>query len=203
MEKGILVAVDSHSEWLLAGWWAAYSRHNTYPVAFVNCGMSKKGLAWAQEKGTVIQPSFGGKRGPTKPQILQLTPFAETIWMELNCEVQSDLSCLFAELMGNEEMGLCLERDDKGMVFNSGVIVFKQNAALLSFWAEKSLGSHYLDKYFFASILRTEESSLRELKPIYNWIPTWGANPAAIVLYWPIKTGKLFINPSQVRVNTF
>ncbi len=204
MEKGILVAVDLHSEWLLAGWYAAYSLYNTYPIAFVNCGMSKKALAWAQEKGTVIQPSLGGKRGSIKPLILQLSPFKTTIWIELNCEVRSSLSCLFEELEEGKDMGLCLERDDKGVLFNSGVIVFKQNAALLNLWTENSLKNQTIeDKYFFTSLLETEGSRLKELKPIYNWLPMWGDNPAATILYWPIKTGKLFINPSQVKVNTF
>jgi hypothetical protein len=206
MHKGILVAVDSYSEWLLAGWWATYSQYNNYPVCFVNLGMSKKSLVWAQEKGMVIQPSIIGGKALTKPLILQLSPFQETIWIELNCEVCGPLAGLFEELTEDQEIGLSFEKNDKGMMVNSSVVVFKQNTVLLTRWVEKSLKNHPLsqqDHYFFQSIFEIDPAHLKELNPIYNWGPTWGSNPSAIILRWPIKTRKLFIDSFPIKMKTF
>lgn len=191
MEKGIIVAVDSHSEWLLDGWWQAYSTHNAFPVTFVDLGMSKKGVLWAKEKGNVIEPSFQ-KQGLLKPLILALSIYQETIWIELNCEVQGNLSCLFEELSLDQEMGLCLDRDMKGASrgSSSGVIVFKQVSKLLSLWIATSAQSLKEEKQFFSS----HSKGFKELKAVYNWNPLWGANPEALIVRWPFKTGKLFID---------
>ncbi len=51
MTKGILIGCDQNQEWMLEWWWAHYSRHNCYPVAFVDFGMSQEAKKWCQSKG--------------------------------------------------------------------------------------------------------------------------------------------------------
>lgn len=58
MMKGILVGCDQNQEWLLSWWWDQYSAHNSYPVVFVDFGMSKTGVAWCNERGTCIPQSL-------------------------------------------------------------------------------------------------------------------------------------------------
>ena len=40
--KGIIVASDMQQEWLLPWWWEHYTRFNSFPVAFIDFGMSKE-----------------------------------------------------------------------------------------------------------------------------------------------------------------
>jgi hypothetical protein len=53
-QSGIIVGCDANQEWLLPWWWDHYCKHNSYPVAFVDFGMSEAALAWCQEKGQCI-----------------------------------------------------------------------------------------------------------------------------------------------------
>ena len=53
--QGILVGTDKAQEWLLPWWWEHYTRHNDYPVAFADFGMSDEARNWCAEKGRVIE----------------------------------------------------------------------------------------------------------------------------------------------------
>lgn len=124
MKKGIVVGCDSEQEWLLKWWWDHYSCHNSYPVAFVDFGMSEEAKKWAQEKGNLF-PFKGSKDfvfpetlineelvseweencGPIlwhtrknrffKPLAMREAPFEEGIWIDLDCEVKGSLTPLF------------------------------------------------------------------------------------------------------------
>lgn len=50
-EKGVMVAASKEQEWLLPWWWQNYSYHNSYPVIFVDFGMSSKAKEWCQARG--------------------------------------------------------------------------------------------------------------------------------------------------------
>ena len=188
MDKGILVAVCARSEWLLEGWWSAYSQYNAYPVCFVDLGMSKKALAWAQDKGSVIQVKIGNENKVVNPLILQHSPFQITIWMELNCQVLTSLKGLFEELTEDKDIAFCLHKNETGKTFDPGVIVLKKNACLMSLWMEKG---HPFQVESLASF--------KELNSIYSWIPSWGPNSSAIILKWPLTTRKLFIDPLPIK----
>jgi hypothetical protein len=54
MASGIIVGSDQTQEWLLPWWWKNYARHNTYPVVFVDFGMSLEKKAWCREHGTLV-----------------------------------------------------------------------------------------------------------------------------------------------------
>ena len=121
--QGILVGTDRAQEWLLPWWWERYSRHNDYPVAFADFGMSKEARAWCAERGVVIEvpapevsdvhptASCSCKRTKKliesgkiehfrriwfkKPVALSLSPFQRTVYLDLDCEVRGKLEPLF------------------------------------------------------------------------------------------------------------
>ena len=52
--RGVLVGCDYKQEWLLPWWWDHYSKHNSFPVAFFDFGLSKEGRSWCKNKGLLI-----------------------------------------------------------------------------------------------------------------------------------------------------
>ena len=39
---GVIVGSDYSQEWLLPWWWENYTKHNRYPVTFVDFGLSQE-----------------------------------------------------------------------------------------------------------------------------------------------------------------
>lgn len=118
-EKGLLVASDINSEWLLPWWWSRYKTHNHFPVCFIDLGMSCLGKTFCQQHGDVLtfshtqsmkspkhlqkewEKNYGRdlweKRQSwlKKPFALLQTPFKRTLWLDLDCEVLASLATLF------------------------------------------------------------------------------------------------------------
>lgn len=132
--EGILVGSDATQEWMLPWWWKHYSCHNSYPVVFVDFGLSEEARLWCEERGQLLNlehypllkereqlppqcisqwenaygTSFWKNRASwfKKPQALLMTPFEKTVWLDLDCEVRGPLASLFLESM---ELGLVPE----------------------------------------------------------------------------------------------
>lgn len=132
--EGILVASDRNQEWLLPWWWDHYSKHNSYPVAFVDFGMSSNARQWCQTKGICVPLSapplqevsserkkqwetWAGSgiwslRGAwfKKPFAFLQTPFPLTCWLDLDCEIRGSLAPLFHTLSLGADLALVKER---------------------------------------------------------------------------------------------
>lgn len=117
--EGILVGCDCNQEWLLSWWWDHYAKHNSYPVAFADFGMSPKALKWCREKGEILKLSFFPlKKVPKekkiqwekragegiwpfraalfkKPSAFLASPFPLSCWIDLDCEIKGNLEPLF------------------------------------------------------------------------------------------------------------
>lgn len=140
-EAGVLVGTNAKQEWLLPWWWENYSRHNAFPVTFVDLGLSEGGRAFCQDKGRLVSiPSFNflGERDQTKeeraqfwesiyegrswwnkrgvwhhkPIALLQTPYEYTLWLDADCEVQADLSPLFKQIALHRQLLLCPEPEE-------------------------------------------------------------------------------------------
>lgn len=173
MQKGILIASDSHTEWLLQWWWKYYSRYNDFPVAIVDFGMTKKMKKWCEQRGQVIpllspadfviskhaiSEEFSQQweeiyKGDVwqprqawfkKPLAFLKTPFELTLWIDVDCEVLSSLMPLFDEWEEGIELALVRESNQR-MEYNSGVVLFSKNASFLQDWARLCLRDN--DKY--------------------------------------------------------
>ena len=133
---GILVGCDKNQEWLLSWWWEHYSRHNSYPVAFADLGMSPQAIAWCKERGSYINlPPFSipheneicelkkeqwenrcGKElwfcrsaWFKKPLALLHSPFSLSVWLDLDCQINGSLEPLFNSLVFGADIGLVRE----------------------------------------------------------------------------------------------
>lgn len=137
--QGVLVACDKEQEWMLKWWWFHYSKHNRYPVVFVDLGMSQEIKEWCRQKGQ-LAPLVCPKdllipkhlvpkeqieawekicgdipwdlREPwfRKPFAMLQTPFECTIWTDLDCEITGSLTPLFQKAHTHSGIGVARER---------------------------------------------------------------------------------------------
>lgn len=164
MSKGVIIGCDQNQEWMLEWWWRHYTRHNSYPVAFIDFGMSPEARDWCKKHGTLIilhaprnfvfpksliSPElvneweatygkelwYGRERWFYKPYALQQAPFEEAIWVDLDCEITGSLAPLFQKIHTHSKIALVKERYEED-VYNSGVIAFHRTSPLLALWTE-------------------------------------------------------------------
>jgi hypothetical protein len=212
---GILVASDKNQEWLLKWWWERYTRHNNYPVAFVDFGMTPEMADWCKEKGDLIPFSYSIHPSSNKkivaeteriygnevvsvrncwfkkPLAFTLTPFDKTVWLDLDCEVLGSLAPLFTY------KNLALAKEIKNpLLYNSGVIVFEKNSPLIKKWAKESekASERYIgDEELLSFLIHSKNIKVDELPPEYNWRMCKGLNINAQIIHWVGKWGKEII----------
>ncbi len=217
--RGILVGCDQVREWLLPWWWENYRQENDLPVAFADFGMSKKAQAWCRKKGTIyslpierrvatkgeISPFLAKKWEKSispfwelrqawfkKPSALLHSPFLQTIWIDLDCEILSSLNPIYEYLDKEHTMGLART----GNVYNSGVIVFANGSPILQKWAEISLAKNHKflsDQNALTHVISKGKWEIREIPELYNWQMYKGIPIGAKVLHWSAQWGKDYI----------
>lgn len=167
MNDGVLVGCDHRQEWMLPWWWSRYSEHSSYPVTFIDFGMSEKVKKWCQQRGELIplwapidfvrpkheisadlaaewESAYGKLLWTSregwfrKPFAMLQTPFDRTLWMDLDCEVLGSLAPLFNKVHGYSGVALAKEPSEES-VYNTGVIVYRKSAPLIVKWAEECL----------------------------------------------------------------
>lgn len=220
MTEGIIVGSDRMQEWLLPWWWENYHKHNHYPVAFFDFGLSEAMKQWCQARGSLLKlpladifikdreevhPSIASKwesqYGETfwnsrktwfkKPFACLRSPFEKTVWLDLDCEVLGPLDFLFQSC--NHPSGIALARDRIASTYNSGVVAFRRGAAIIQEWATQSLNKTDAfrgDQDLLSQIIADRKLSICELPPIYNWNVGYGINPDTVICHWLGDAGK-------------
>ncbi len=229
MSRGVLVASDSHMEWLLEWWWERYSSCNTLPVVFVDLGMTDKSKEWCQERGQLLsvrevvfsevvikewEEIYGSSYGQArkawfkKPLACLLSPFDETVWMDLDCEVLSSIESIFSYLE-EEDLAIALDRvsaipegfspetdPEDRMLFNGGVIAYRKGSEIVKEWARIALIESHLywgDDYILSAIIHRLQGKVQVLPPIYNWRLADGVPFYAKIIHWCGEWGKACI----------
>ena len=204
--QGILTGCDSQHEWMLK--W-----NNSYPVTFVDFGMTAPAKAWCASKGEVLSltkndtgtppdcaSSFARAKRQTwlsKPQALLSTPYEQTIWIDLDAEVKKPLSSLF-NLCPEDTFALCAElffreeaEKDAGLIpknaksFNTGVIVYPAKAPILSLWAQAAKQTNALgDQDLLSKLICEKKLHVSLLPSTFNRIhPALGESSDVIYHY--------------------
>jgi hypothetical protein len=229
MQRGVIVGTDSHLEWLLPWWWQRYEACNTLPVVFADFGMTDKAKKWCEEHGEVLEitescslvtlmkewgDSYGvsydtARKAWFKKALACLrSPFDETVWIDLDCEILSSIDPIFSYL---EEKDLAIARTElsipegfapkvKGLedplIFNGGVIVFRKESELIKKWVQTTLKDFHLywgDDYILSIIVHLNEDKVELLPTIYNWRLMDGIPLYAKIVHWSGEWGKEFI----------
>jgi hypothetical protein len=225
--QGIIVGCDKNQEWLLPWWWDHYSRHNSFPVAFADFGMSEKALSWCQERGVSLtlpaikilhenevspadKKQLEARYGPgiwryrsawfKKPLALLHSPFSTGLWIDLDCRITGSLEALFYSLLPGVAIALVKEPEfiqnydlENGYLlpgevnYNSGVIVFRQNAEILHQWMEETIsnnGNYPGDQQALCRSIYLHRPILFELPSLWNWLLLLGPNPEALINHY-------------------
>jgi hypothetical protein len=124
MSCGIIVGCDIQQQWMLPWWWKHYSKHNSFPVVFIDFGMSEEAQSWCKERGeclplldfpsdlssedtvsSTIKACWEERYGTgfwirreawfKKPFSLFQSPFSIGIWIDVDCRVNANLGSLF------------------------------------------------------------------------------------------------------------
>lgn len=157
-EEGILVGSDITQEWLLPWWWKRYRQHNSFPVAFVDFGLSFAAKDWCRERGELIpirmlsdfvqekeaidpatisvwENEFGRHFWEDrnvwfkKPFAMLQTPFLKTLWIDADCEIRAPLTPLFA--YADEAPGFALAKDQCKPFAEAGYPIY--NSGVIAF----------------------------------------------------------------------
>jgi hypothetical protein len=134
-----------------------------------------------------------------KPFSLLLSPFSMGIWIDLDCQINGKLDPLFNSLIFGAEIGLVREPHfvqtyDRKMGFllpeeihyNSGVIVFRQNANILHQWVEEAMTNNEQypgDQQALCRAIYKHRPALIELPDTFNWLRFLGPQPEALIFH--------------------
>lgn len=227
MKSGIIIGCDQNQEWMLPWWWSNYRSYHDLPVAFIDFGMSPAARKWCRARGLLIplkapkdfvapldcissdlcakwESRYGMHVWNARPQwfykpfaMLQ-SPFKQTIWLDLDCEILGTLTHLFQKL--HQHTRFALARDNTGpfeeVGYNSGVIVYDAQSPLLAHWAAACIrkNDQFLgDQDVLTHLIQEEEIEIAELPAKYNWVIKKGINAEAVVLHWAGAWGKQVI----------
>ena len=219
MKKGVLVGADEEAGWLLPWFWERYSASNTLPVAFVDFGMKEDTLRWCEERGQVIpfqektqdevlsslviqkwEKSYGKsylkarKAWFKKPAACLLSPFEETLWIDLDCEVVTSIDSVFSFLEGKEVAAALDPGSDE--VFNSGVVAFRKGSTLIKKWKDlaQSNGDEFWgDDRVLSKVIEGNLDKVATLPEGYNWRISQGIPMCAKIIHWCGQWGKSYI----------
>lgn len=164
---GVMVGADQQYAWLLPWWWKHYSAHNTYPVTFVNFGVSDEVLAWCRARGDVLNVAekvcfeFSRERVDVdlakdwemrygtevwdirkcflyKPVAFQHSSYDTTLWLDVDCEVCGQLQPFFELFKQEAQMALSAFPDRPGS-YSSGAVVFDSHSPLVHHWVDSCI----------------------------------------------------------------
>ena len=220
---GIVVASDRFQEWLLPWWWTHYATHNSFPVAFMDIGMSEKGISWCQERGLYIKlPEIAYREPPKndfwekrygedvwkirpawlkKPHALLHSPFELSVWVDLDCQIKQSLEPLFhLFFLSGKEIALVPDRQNLETLlpnevhYNSGVIAFRQKAGFIQQWIDTIAQCELSgDQEYLSRSIFLNQTEVLDLPPIYNWFGRFGPNENAVIHHYSGGFGKIEI----------
>jgi hypothetical protein len=232
LKRGILCGAEASQEWLLPWWWSRYIEHNHFPVTFIDFGMTQEMRDWCAEKGEVIpveidpacitprsgiveesakewEKNHGWKVWNArhtwfkKPGALLHSPYKQTVWIDIDCEILGPLDPLFKEFDRSREMALVREyacdhipKFDPRVRYNGGIILFQHGSPILEKFAEGALTQNHLfagDDNLLSHMINSNRLEVQELPEIYNWRMARGLNLNAVVLHWVGNGGKAYI----------
>lgn len=136
----------------------------------------------------------------TKPFALLESPYKRTIWIDTDCQIRGELGKLFEFCENPSGMAMRMEPDvfqeldiHRGLLqpgellYNSGVIVYKNSSPVIKEWANQSLTQNRYfvgDQQLLSHILFINKITIQELPEIYNWRMDYGGNLDAVIYHW-------------------
>lgn len=230
LTKGILCYSNQEYEWLIPWWLQNIRRFSSLPIAVVDLSLSNKMKKWCKEAGLTLlrfnKPKQAHLQKPTlkqrqkweknyfgdlwklrdiwffKPYILLASPFQQTLYLDLDCQVIGAFDCLLEE---KTLFGICPEPTQSDL-YNSGVILYRHNSSILDEWALRSMNESHLymgDENLLSDILIKNTHLFKSLDPQYNCRPHHPLAKEASIIHWVGAGGKRDILASILEQRAF
>ncbi|WP_316355694.1 hypothetical protein [Candidatus Neptunichlamydia sp. REUL1] len=231
MDSGVLTGCDERQEYLLKWWWTNYSKHNTYPVTFCDFGMSPSAQNWCKSKGTLISQhsipmsnlSEGIESAPwrdtlfpllwsnrdvwfRKAFVQQKSPYTNSIWIDLDCEVKKDVGSLFEMIQIGDGFAIShtseeetaplherklLKEGTKGV--QTGVFAYTNTSPIIPAWTKWCQDLYQIDfaeETCLSHLLHEKPYDIIYFSRNYNWTTPEIPNPHALILHHASATRK-------------
>ena len=153
-----------------------------------------------------LMPHFGAEPWPYRAALFKKAfaclraPFPQTCWLDVDCEVRGSLEVLFAPLLLGAEIALVREPESAQegyqrdgftlpaeVIYNSGVIAFQRDAAILHRWAELSRQENQrfiTDQEVLSRAIYLHRPLFIALPALYNWKKSVGVSREALIIHY-------------------
>ena len=222
--QGVICGVDCSQFWLLSFFLDRYFQFNQYPITIFDFGLNQWQKSWIEAKfslkaiecidGWIKDASEVGFKEKAvweethglefwshrekwfkKPFACIKSPYEQTVWLDLDCEVLGPINGLF-EALQQHSLALALDpKESKGLypIYNSGVIGFKKTAKVISLWAEKSLVLNDVfrgDQDLLSFLIHQEAVYLHVVSEIYNCSYKSKNAEKCMIMHWMGSSAK-------------
>lgn len=199
----VLTGCDSNFEWMLPWFHANLKKHSpNLRLEVADLGMSLDGIHFCvKNKISVFSPPanvFKKKGWFLKPQSIISSSSENVVWMDVDCEIVSDISDIF-EYAEEDKLGLTVDLfGGKRAYWATGVILVKGRPQILHRWSWLcSKARHRGDQEALAAMIGNQKESIVELPQIYQWLrislKRGKDNPDKRVIHWTGPKGKQYI----------
>jgi hypothetical protein len=197
-EKGVLVFADKNVEWQLDWWFYHYSKYNSFPVLFVDTGMTEAGATFCKARGSYLKlPPIELKGWFLKPFVLKMTTFQKTIYMDVDVEVRGSIYDMF------DYEGFAISKDKLNNFskvkepVNTGVIVYEHGHPLIDEWCHDTIHKWHSFRSD-QDVLDRVEKTYTEIPHNIHWLRIMGENKRALLYHHTGPVGKKNIRDAMV-----
>jgi len=204
-DKAFLTGCDKKTEWMLPWFVENYKKYNDLPIIFADFGCSNHVKEYASKQfHAIINFTNTELRGWfMKPLAMVNCPAVDTVWVDTDCEILSDISDIF-KLIKNEKLLMAedhpLIKRRKEIWHNSGVVGFRNKPRILKAWLEQVKNKQMVgDQEVLHSMLNpiTRMTYIEDLPKEYNWlrihIDDGFDSPNKKIMHWTGPKGKIKI----------
>lgn len=182
----VITGCDKNHEKYIPLWLRQFRNWNSLPVLFADFGLSPEMRAWVEQRATVIDVPQKLHPYFKKPLAMLQSPYAYTLWMDLDCIAQADITGIFHELIASgKELSL---RDDWYGTTNvtpwmkqAGVVAFKHGCQFVRKWANlcaegeqvaKAIGDKHnvKDQLILSWMMKETAYDYHPLRHCYNYM---------------------------------
>lgn len=209
-KKGVMVGCTKIHEDLIPWWIDNYKKHNDYPIAFADFGMSDEYKDVCRENGVLIDCTGIKVEGWfRKPFAILKAPFENIIWCDTDIEIRRNLDSVF-EYSNDGEIGAGWDShapeafkhhiyEPNVKLWDSGFLSVMHGNYLVTEWALKILnaprGHYYGDHEVLSIVLWENDMPLNEIpKSIHRMRIDPAANgindSELISMHWTGQQGK-------------
>ncbi|QVL57797.1 MAG: hypothetical protein KFB93_01600 [Simkaniaceae bacterium] len=172
MNQGVMTGCNQSQEHYLKHWFENYSKHNNYPVTFCDFGMSEKARTFCIQNGTLL-------KAPSKAFALPKSPYENTIWTDINCEIKQTLIPLFEMTSVKDGFAISYSKEQAP---KSGVIAFKQNSPVILNWQAWCIkNKNATDESTLDLLLKENAFQITEFSEKYLWTGPLKAPPNTVI----------------------